>query len=160
MPGLCKALSPLKLPKPLAEYSEIPRLDQTQSNTATDLLDSASHTTDHATVSLGLGNETWTMWYCVSFYNINPNGKYGSIWFVLTPSNQQETQKQLIEESKKLITTQVNHTSSVKMLRTSIARAGMSRIRSPAFCQSFVTSHPMKAEGDTGALRSGGIASG
>ncbi|KAI1627917.1 mitochondrial ATPase inhibitor, IATP-domain-containing protein [Exophiala viscosa] len=36
----------------------------------------------------------------------------------------------------------------------------MSRITTPAFCQSFVTSHPIRAEGDTGAMRSGGVAAG
>ncbi|EHY59118.1 hypothetical protein ABEF95_012434 [Exophiala dermatitidis] len=45
------------------------------------------------------------------------------------------------------------------MMRTTIPRACMTRIRTPAFCQSFVTSHPMWSEGDTGAIRPGGVAS-
>ncbi|EXJ90650.1 hypothetical protein A1O1_03754 [Capronia coronata CBS 617.96] len=44
------------------------------------------------------------------------------------------------------------------MMRTTIPRVCMSRIRTPAFCQSFVTSRPMWGEGDTGAIRPGGAA--
>jgi len=36
----------------------------------------------------------------------------------------------------------------------------MSRIRTPAFCQSFVTTRPLLSEGDTGSIRAGGVASG
>jgi len=35
----------------------------------------------------------------------------------------------------------------------------MSRIRTPAFCQSFSTSRPRLSAGDTGAVRPGGVAS-
>ncbi|KIX02596.1 uncharacterized protein Z518_08537 [Rhinocladiella mackenziei CBS 650.93] len=46
------------------------------------------------------------------------------------------------------------------MIRTTMPRAYTTRITTPAFCQSFVTSRPRFSEGDTGAVRSGGVAAG
>ncbi|KIW32075.1 uncharacterized protein PV07_03649 [Cladophialophora immunda] len=44
------------------------------------------------------------------------------------------------------------------MLRTSIPRSCMTRIRTPQFCQSFATTRQSWSEGDTGAVRPGGVA--
>ncbi|KAH0844837.1 hypothetical protein AYO21_05829 [Fonsecaea monophora] len=44
------------------------------------------------------------------------------------------------------------------MLRTTIPRSCMTRIRTPQFCQSFVTVRPNWSEGDTGSIRAGGVA--
>ncbi|EXJ68141.1 uncharacterized protein A1O5_08756, partial [Cladophialophora psammophila CBS 110553] len=44
------------------------------------------------------------------------------------------------------------------MLRTTITRNCMTRIRTPQFCQSFATTRQSWSEGDTGAVRPGGIA--
>ncbi|RVX74444.1 hypothetical protein B0A52_01570 [Exophiala mesophila] len=46
------------------------------------------------------------------------------------------------------------------MMRTRMPTACMTRIRTPAFCQSFSSGRPKLSEGDTGAIRSGGIAAG
>lgn len=44
------------------------------------------------------------------------------------------------------------------MIRTRIQTACRSSIKTPAFCQSFSSARPSLREGDTGGVRSGGIA--
>ncbi|KEF59237.1 uncharacterized protein A1O9_04081 [Exophiala aquamarina CBS 119918] len=44
------------------------------------------------------------------------------------------------------------------MIRTRIHSACRSSIRTPAFCQSFSSARPSLREGDTGAIRPGGVA--